>query len=121
MAVVVLIVSLIFGLIMMGLSIRANARFRQEEKLPMQWTISRSRPLSETVIWSAPRILALSFVPALAIGVLVLITIGAMTFTPRHGQEGVLLPAVILIGCVFVAVHVLHLWLIGKTLHRDGN
>jgi uncharacterized membrane protein len=68
-----------------------------------------------------PRIFALSLIPALAIGVLVLITIGAMTLTPRPGQEGVLLPAVIFIGCVFVAVHVLHLWLIKKTLHRNGH
>ena len=31
----VLIVSAIFALVMIGLSIRANARFRQERKLPM--------------------------------------------------------------------------------------
>jgi len=37
----VLIVSAIFALVMIGLSIRANARFRQERKLPMQWRLSR--------------------------------------------------------------------------------
>lgn len=42
----VLIVSAIFALVMIGLSIRANARFRQERKLPMQWRLSRSEPLS---------------------------------------------------------------------------
>lgn len=45
----VLIVSAIFVLMMIGLSIRANARFRQEKTLPMQWWLSRSEPLSRSV------------------------------------------------------------------------
>lgn len=67
----VLIISAIFALVIIGLSIRANARFRQEEKLPMQWRLSRSEPLTGSVNWSAP--------------------------------------------------HVFHLWLIEKTLRRNGG
>ncbi|MEG8223991.1 hypothetical protein OSJ57_25880 [Sphingomonas sp. HH69] len=59
----VLIVSAIVALVMIGLSIRANVRFRQEKKLPMQWRLSRSEPLASSVNWSAPRVLALSFTP----------------------------------------------------------
>lgn len=121
MIVAVLFVSVTFGLTMIGLSIWANARFRREKNLPMQWTISRSEPLSKTVIWSAPRVLALSFSPVLAICVLVLISIGAMTLTPRPGQQGMLLPSLIFIGGVFVGIHVLHLWLIEKAVNRNSN
>lgn len=117
----VLIVSGIFALVMIRLSIRANARFRQERRLPMQWMLSRSKPLSETVNWSAPRVLALSFTPALAIGVLGLFNVGTMTLTPRPGQEWMLLPILIFMGSVFVAAHVSHLWLIEKTLGHKGG
>ena len=117
----VFILATIFGLTMIGLSIRANARFRDEERLPMQWKISRSEPLSRTVIWSAPRVIALGLTPSLAICTLVLFTVGTMTLTPRPGQEGMVIPSLILVGSGFVAAHVFHLWLIGKTLHRSGN
>lgn len=112
----VIILAVAFGLVMIALSVQANFRFRQEQKLPMQWALSRSRPLSSTVIWSAPRVLALSLIPLLAISVLTLFAIGAMTLTPRPGQEGTLMPSLIFIGGIFLAVQILHLWLIEKTL-----
>jgi len=121
MLLAVLIMSTLFALVMVGLSIRANARFRQEKRLPMQWMLSRSKPLSETVNWSAPRFLTLSFTPALAIGVLGLFNVGAMTLTPRPGQEWMLMPILIFIGSVFVAAHAFHIWMIGKTLNRGGS
>ena len=97
----VLILSAIFVLVMIGLSIRANARFRQEKTLPMQWRLSRSEPLARSVNWSAPRVVALSFTPSLAIGVLALFNVAAMTMTPRPGQEGMLFPSLIFIGSMF--------------------
>src|SRR3546814_18986574 len=72
---------------MIVLSVRANTRFRKEQKLPMQWMISRSQPLSSTVIRSAPRVLALGFVPFLGITVLSLFAIGATTLTQRERQR----------------------------------
>ncbi|KMS53548.1 hypothetical protein V474_23000 [Novosphingobium barchaimii LL02] len=117
---IVIILAAAIGLTMIVLSVRANSRFRQEQKLPMQWMLSRSRPLSSTVIWYAPRILALSLVPALAIFVLTLFAIGSITLTPRPGQEGMLIPSLIFIGGIFLAVQILHLWLIAKTL-RGGE
>jgi hypothetical protein len=119
--VAVLIVSTIFALAMIGLSIWADAHFRESERLPMQWRLSRSEPLSKLINWSAPRILALSFTPFLAICVLGLICVGAMTLTPRPGQEWMLLPALMFIGTTFVAAHALHIWLIDKTLKHDGR
>jgi hypothetical protein len=110
----------IFGLMLMALSIRANARFRHEKILPLQWMISRSRPLSQTIVRSAPRLFVLSLTPVLGICVLALVGIGALTLTPRPGQEGLLLPALLFIGSLFVAAHAFHLWLIERTL-RDGD
>jgi len=120
-AIAVLIVCAIFGAILVGLSVLANARFQHEKILPLQWMISRSQPLSQTVVRTAPRVFVLGFIPSLAICVLVLIAVGAFTLTPRPGQEGMLLPSVLFIGSVFVAAHVLHLWLIERTLRRDRN
>lgn len=117
----VLIVSAIFALVMIGLSIRANARFRQEKELPMQWRLSRSQPLSRSVNWSAPRAIALSFTPCLAIGVLGLFNIAVVALTPRPGQEWMAVPILIFMGSVFVAAHVFHLWLIEKTLGHKGG
>ena len=98
--------------ILIGLSVRANARFRTENRLPMQWSLSGS------VNWTAPRILALSFTPVLAIAVLALFTAASMTMRP--GPEGQVVPALIALGACLVAAHVLHLWLIGRTLARKG-
>ncbi len=64
---------------------------------------------------------ALSFTPFLATCVLGLFNIGAMTLTARPGQEGMLIPSLIFIGSGFVAAHVFHLWLIEKTLRRNGG
>ena len=117
----VLIVSAIFALVMIGLSIRANARFRQEKELPMQWLLTRSEPLSRSVVRTAPRAFVSSLTPFLAICTLALFNVVAMTLTPRPGQEGMLFPSLIFIGSVFVAAHVFHLRLIGKTLRRNGH
>lgn len=95
---IVIIFAAAIGLTMIVLSVRANSRFRQEEKLPMQWMLSRSRPLSSTVIWSAPRAFALSLVPALAILVLSLFAIGSFTLMPRPGQEGMMIPSLALVA-----------------------
>src|SRR3546814_8649231 len=99
MAIIIsIILAIVFAVVMIVLSVRANTRFRKEQKLPMQWMISRSQPLSSTVIRSAPRVIALGFVPFLGITVLSLFAIGATTLTPRPGQEGMLLPSLIFIG-----------------------
>ena len=52
--------------------------------------------------------------------VLTLFAIGSITLTPRPGQEGMLIPSLIFIGGIFLAVQILHLWLIAKTL-RGGE
>lgn len=106
------IVAVALASIMIGLSVRANSRFRAEERLPMQWSITGS------VNWTAPRVVALSFTPALAIGALILFVIGSMTMQPRPGQEGAVVPALLGLGGCFIAAHLFHLWLIDRTLRR---
>ncbi|MBB4857746.1 hypothetical protein HNO88_001057 [Novosphingobium chloroacetimidivorans] len=87
----------------------------------MQWMIARSMPLSQTVTRSAPRVFALAFIPSLASFVLVLLAAAAMTLTPRPGQEGMLLPSALFLGGAFVAVHILYLWLVERTIRRNGS
>jgi hypothetical protein len=112
---IVLSITVIFAAILAGLSVWANARFRHHERLPMQWS------LTGTVNWTAPRAIALSFVPALGTGLLTFITVLALNVRPRAGQEGMVLPVTMLIGGTFVAVHLFHFWLIDRTLNRNGG
>lgn len=110
----VLILAVTIGLVMIGLSIRANSRFHTQARLPMQWSLSGS------VNWTAPRVVALSFTPALTIVMLTLFVIASRTMQPRQGQEGDVVPALLGMGACFVAAHIFHLWLISRTLRRTG-
>lgn len=109
------VIATMFGLLLIGMSIVANARFRREDRLPMQWSVSGS------VNWSAPRVPALMFTPALAICVLTLFVVGAMNVAPRPGQEGMVVPALAGLGSAFVVAHLFHLWLIAKALRRNAR
>jgi hypothetical protein len=112
---IVLGITIIFAALLTGLSVRANARFRRHERLPMQWS------LAGTVNWTAPRVLALSLIPALGVGLLTFITLLNLNVRPRAGQEGMVIPVTILMGATFVAVQLLHFWMIDKTLKRNGS
>jgi len=48
--------------------------------------------------------------------VLALLSIGAMTLTPRAGQENMLLPSALLIGSAFLAVHIFYLRMVKRTV-----
>ncbi|WP_153006288.1 hypothetical protein [Sphingomonas sanguinis] len=78
----IVIVSVISVLILCALAYRADALFHSEERLPMQWWITGE------VTWSAPRRLALAFMPALAIVLLGFVTIMALNVPARPGQSG---------------------------------
>ena len=81
----------------------------------MQWW------LTGDVTWSAPRVLALAFIPTLAISVLAINAALAVNLQPRPGQEGLVLPGLIGTGFLFLVVQRLHFWLIEKTLRRDDS
>lgn len=98
-----------------GMSVRANKRFHHEQRLPMQWSFAGS------VNWTAPRVLALSFMPVLAVLVLSAATIGTIVSTPRPGQEGLEVPVIMLLSVGLIGAHAFHLWLIGKALKVSGR
>lgn len=110
---VMLGIAVVFGLALCLLAYKANARFRSETRLPMQWG------LTGEVTWSAPRRLALAFMPALGIGVLAFFVIISATLKPRAGQEDAVLPTLIGLGVILIAVQLLHFWLIARTLRRN--
>jgi hypothetical protein len=114
----VLVIATLFALAAIGLSARANSHLRQEERLPMQWLLSRSEPLSKTIVWSATRPLALSFMPFLTICSLTLFSVAALAIRARPGQEGLLIPTLLAFGSILITVQMLHLWMIAKTLGR---
>ena len=84
-------------------SLVASAKLPQADRLPMNWGLT-SRPT-----WSAPRRVALSFTPVLA----VLTTGFMMLIAPRDAASAALVAA------AFLAAHLLHIWLIKRELDRD--
>jgi hypothetical protein len=95
------------------MSIRANRRFKDEERLPMQRSFDRS------VNWTAPRAIALAFTPILA-ALILSATVALTVFVkPRPGQEGFEVPTMMFIALVFIGAHALHLWLIGNSVRRS--
>lgn len=105
------IISVLFFSTLCVLARWANARFRQEDRLPMQWWFNGD------VTWSAPRPLALALIPALALPVFASVAL----LPPRPGQENLVLPVLIGTGATFVAIQLLHVWLIEKTIGRNGG
>lgn len=104
------IVSMVFIVIICILAYRANARFRSAARLPMQWG------LTGKVTWSAPRPIALAFMPVLAVALLGFVTVMAMTVPPRPGQEHLVLPGSLVMGGALVVAQLFHFWLIDRTL-----
>jgi len=99
--------------VLVGMSVLANARFRQHARLPMQWALDGS------VNWTAPRGLALAMTPTLASCILVAIVVMTLVLTPRPGQQGMEIPVVVF-GClVFLGAHGLHLRMIEKHLKKN--
>ena len=110
-----LTIAIAFSLLLCWFAVRANARFANEKRLPMQWW------LNGEVTWYAPRHVALTFIPALANCVLAFYIVLTFTSKPRPGDEHLVLPILILLGATFVAVQLLHLFLVERTLRRNGS
>jgi len=81
-----------------AISLAANRRFRTLTRLPMQWG------LTGQVTWTAPRRLALAFVPAIsAIVLLAALVAGAPP------------PLTALMALALIASHLGHLWLVRRS------
>jgi hypothetical protein len=81
----------------------------------MQWL------LPDEVVRSAPRIAALSLVPALAALTFAGLTLLSFFTRPRPGQEGLVIPAMMATGFVFLGAQLFHLWMIERTRRRSGD
>lgn len=96
-------------------AILANMRFRHELRLPIQWW------LDGKVSWTAPRLVALAFIPVLATGMLGIVAVLSQTLPPRAGQEALVWPVMLGSGALSVAIQLLHLGLIARTVRRPGR
>lgn len=99
-----------FVLVMLGVAVRADRRLPPADRLPMQWSLGGG------VNWTAPRGLALAFIPALGTGVLALLVLSLIVLGPRPGQEGLAYPVLLFMGCLFLAIQGLHIGLAARTL-----
>jgi hypothetical protein len=100
-----------FGAVMIWLALRANSRFSGERRLPMQWW------LNGEVTWYALRRGALAFIPTLSIGMFGF----TATTKPRSGDEHLVIPAMFFMSFLCLGIQLLHLYLVRKTLHRNGG
>jgi hypothetical protein len=89
-------------LILALMSVFANRRFSDRDRLPMQWSLDRK------VNWSAPRPVALAFTPILAAVVLAFV---AHQLAGNPTSQFWTLAA---IAAAFVGMHLLHLRLLEK-------
>ncbi|WP_310105739.1 hypothetical protein [Sphingomonas sp. BE138] len=103
---------MITSAVLLRMSLRANFRFQNESRLPMQWWIDGS------VNWTAPRPLALAFTPVLAVIVLVGTVLSTIFLEPHRGQANLEIPVILTLALTFVGVHALHLALMARTLKR---
>lgn len=109
-----LAIALITVALLATMSLRANRRFEAQLRLPMQWALDGS------VNWSAPRGVALAFTPALAAACLALIVVLTAFAQPKAGQEGLVLPVIVLVALGFLCAHAFHLRMIRRTVQRKG-
>lgn len=91
---------------------RANRSFSGSARLPMQWFLNGS------VTWTAPRMVALAFIPVLGAVVLALTAASTALLQPRLGQEWLAVPVEIFVALLFIAAYALHLRLIAWSLER---
>jgi hypothetical protein len=107
---IIAMVVLIAVALLTAMSLRANYRFRMERQLPMQWWLDGS------VTWTAPRPVALAFMPVLAAVCLA----PTLFLKPNPGQEHLVIPVVVSAALVMLGVHAFHLWLMQRTVQgRD--
>jgi hypothetical protein len=81
----------------------------------MQWW------LDGRVTWSAPRPVALAFIPVPATGAPSALAVLSQTLPPRAGQEALVWPVMLGSGALSVAIQFLHLGLIARTVRRPGR
>ena len=103
-------VALVTIALLAAMSLRANRRFEMEPRLPMQWGLDGS------VNWSAPRRVALAFMPVMAAICLLGITALTAFVKPRVGQEHLVLPVNVLAAFALVGVHAFHLGLVRRSV-----
>jgi len=104
----------VFCLLAVVIAMMANSSFRDEARLPMQWSITGK------VNWTAPRVVGVSFFPVVTIFVLGLIWFASLRAT-RPGQEGLVVPILLATGTMLIAVQLLHLWFAARTLRQDES
>ncbi|MCW1431615.1 hypothetical protein [Novosphingobium sp. JCM 18896] len=90
------------------MSRKADRRFQHMDRLPMQWS------LGGEVTWTAPRRIALSVIPGVAICILLAAVLSTAFLKPHPGQEGLEVPVVLILALSMIGVHALHIWLVGK-------
>ena len=107
--------SAIVLLVIIGLSIGANARLRQYDRLPMQWS------LTGKVNWTAPRVLALSFYPVLGAFLVGAVLTLQRIATPRTGQVEDAVHSPLIVAAVVLVIQCGHLWMIKRMVSSTRN
>lgn len=108
-------VGVVFSFVIMGVATWANAHFVAEKRLPMQWW------LNGELTWSAPHPVALAFIPVISIASLLGFALLLSYTQPGPGQEGMVVPAFIALGAIFLAAQIFHVWMAERTLRREGG
>lgn len=108
-----LLLALAFVAVLAVMSRRAARGLPREARLPMQWGFD-GRPT-----WRAPRDIALSFTPALA--VLTLVPTALLSLAGVEGKgAGPYFGVLIVMGLGWIGAHALHLRLVARWRRAEG-
>jgi hypothetical protein len=101
-------------LLMVVISLLANAKFKNCARLPMQWSFTGK------VNWTAPRFFALSFHPLLAVFLLAVMMVISIYNDPRPGDEKIAKALPIIIAGLLLFIQVVHLALMKWTMRSTS-
>jgi len=108
MTIIAFALALLFSLLLWGVSHLFQPRFAGREQVVMTWSFGGFPT------WTAPPRVALAFTPVL--GTLMCFATAAMVaFATPDEERGDAVPAVGVIGALFLAIHAGHLWFAARS------
>jgi hypothetical protein len=101
------LIVIVIVIVMIAISVWANSRLREYDRLPMQWS------LSGKVNWTAPRVIGLSFFPMLAVIMVLTLSLLSQRLPYRPGHDAYAIP---LVAALLLAIQCAHLLMAMRTL-----
>jgi len=111
MTIIAFALAAFFSLLLWTVSHLFQPRFAGPDRVVMQWFIDG------TPTWTAPPRVALAFTPVLGT-LMCFLTACLIAFAVPEEERRAAVPAVAIMGLIFVAIHAAHLWFAARSSAR---